>query len=209
MTSPPAQANPPRQSRRPVRQLAMLRRRLRDRAVMAEAQSATTTTPPGATPPPLAQPQPQVLAPRCRRPNATGGNYGEGGFGTLGAGAARRRRPMRRRQAVGARLPRPSRRRHITLRCSPRRRHGDGQCLGDRRRGAIATAVANPGIVSHPANASSSAETEQGAMAKALSTISSLRRWRAPRRLTAKTSFGGVSVQSDATNTIFPDLRDG
>ncbi|HEY6522017.1 MAG TPA: PEP-CTERM sorting domain-containing protein [Roseiarcus sp.] len=66
--------------------------------------------------------------------------------------------------------------------------------------GAFATAVANAGIVSNPANASSSAETEHGAMAQALSTISSLsfEQLTGTAKAAAKTSFGGVSVQSNA-----------
>jgi PEP-CTERM motif len=75
---------------------------------------------------------------------------------------------------------------------------------------AFATAVARAGesdfVTPVPAaNASSSAETPQGAMAEALSTISSAGVLAGTATSTAKTSLGGVSVQSDATNTLFPE----
>ena len=81
---------------------------------------------------------------------------------------------------------------------------------------AIATAVAAAGFPSNyggfgpppptgAANATSTAETVNGAMAKALSTINpSTDEAAGTSEATAKTSFGGVSVQSDVTNTIFP-----
>ncbi len=80
---------------------------------------------------------------------------------------------------------------------------------------AIATAVAAAGFPSNfgdfvpptgTANATSTAETVNGAMAKALSTLNSNSNSAGTSKATAKTSFGGVSVQSDATNTIFPDF---
>jgi hypothetical protein len=81
---------------------------------------------------------------------------------------------------------------------------------------AIATAVAGAGFPTNfggfvppptgTANATSTAETVNGAMAKALSTINpNTGEAAGTSEATAKTSFGGVSVQSDATNTIFPD----
>jgi hypothetical protein len=83
---------------------------------------------------------------------------------------------------------------------------------------AIATAVAAAGFPSNSgsfgppppsgtANATSTAETVNGAMAKALSTINpNTDEATGTSEATAQTSFGGVSVQSDATNTIFPDF---
>jgi hypothetical protein len=83
---------------------------------------------------------------------------------------------------------------------------------------AIATAVAAAGFPSNSggfgpspptgtANATSTADTVSGAMAKALSTINpNTDEAAGTSEATAKTSFGGVSVQSDATNTIFPDF---
>jgi PEP-CTERM motif len=84
---------------------------------------------------------------------------------------------------------------------------------------AIATAVAVAGFPSETggfgpppatgtANATSTAETVNGAMAKALSTINpNTDEAAGTSEATAKTSLGGVSVQSDATNTIFPDFE--
>ena len=79
---------------------------------------------------------------------------------------------------------------------------------------AIATAVAGAGIPSYgwyvppptgTASATSTAETVNGAMAKALSTINpNVGEATGTSQATAKTSFGGVSVQSQVTNTIFP-----
>jgi hypothetical protein len=75
---------------------------------------------------------------------------------------------------------------------------------------AIATAVATnefPSFVfPSPLNATSTAETVNGAMAKAMSIINPNTDSAGTSEATAKTSFGGVSVQSDATNTIFPDF---
>jgi PEP-CTERM motif-containing protein len=83
---------------------------------------------------------------------------------------------------------------------------------------AIATAVAAAGFPSETggfgpppatgtANATATAETVSGAMAKALSTINpNTDEAAGTSEATAKTSFRGVSVQSDATNTIFPDF---
>jgi hypothetical protein len=80
---------------------------------------------------------------------------------------------------------------------------------------AIATAVAGAGFPSNSgvgpppigtANATSIAETVNGAMAKALSTINPNIEAAGTSEATAKTSFGGVTVQSDVTNTIFPDF---
>jgi hypothetical protein len=74
---------------------------------------------------------------------------------------------------------------------------------------AFATAVARAGesdlgVTPVPAaNASSSAETAKGAMAEALSTISSGGELAGTATSTAKTSLGGVSVQSDAATSIF------
>ncbi len=79
---------------------------------------------------------------------------------------------------------------------------------------AIATAVAEAGFPSNfegffplpTGNATSFAETVNGAMAKALSTINPYTGEAAgTSEATATTSFGGVSVQSDTTNTIFPN----
>jgi PEP-CTERM motif len=82
---------------------------------------------------------------------------------------------------------------------------------------AIATAVAAAGFPSNfggpvplptrTANATSTAETANGAMAQALSTINpNTDEAAGTSEATATTSFGGVSVQSDVTNTIFPDF---
>jgi hypothetical protein len=112
--------------------------------------------------------------------NATGGTFGEGGFGSIFATGG---------SAMAT---------------------ADGSATGGGR--AIATAVATTGKSDFgvnpvpAANASSSAETEQGAMAQALSTINSLGELAGTATSTAKTSFGGVSVQSDATNTNFSEF---
>jgi PEP-CTERM motif len=82
---------------------------------------------------------------------------------------------------------------------------------------AIANAVATVGFPSdfggfvplptRTANATSTAVTVNGAMAKAVSTINpNTDEGTGIGEATAKTSFSGVSVQSDATNTIFPDF---
>ena len=82
---------------------------------------------------------------------------------------------------------------------------------------AIATAFAAAGFPNNfggfvppptgTAVATSTAQTTNGAMAKALSTINpSTDEAAGTSEATAKTSFGGVSVQSDVTNTIFPDF---
>jgi PEP-CTERM motif len=78
---------------------------------------------------------------------------------------------------------------------------------------ALATAFARAGesdfgVTPVPAaNASSSAETANGAMAEALSTISSGGELAGTATSTAKTSLGGVSVQSDATTSpFFPEF---
>jgi hypothetical protein len=78
---------------------------------------------------------------------------------------------------------------------------------------AIATAVAAAAFPSDfgdpfpTANATSTAETIHGAMAKALSTINpTTDEATGTSEATAQTSFGGVSVQSDVTNTIFPNF---
>jgi hypothetical protein len=103
--------------------------------------------------------------------NATGGNFGVGGFGDSAAGGS---------AAATA----------------------DASATGSGR--AIATAVATTGESSGGfppvpvpvANATSSAETAQGAMAQALSTVNFLGESEGTAESTAKTSLGGVSVQS-------------
>jgi hypothetical protein len=112
--------------------------------------------------------------------NATGGNIGFGGFGDNAPGGSA---------------------------------SATANALATGSGSAFATAVATAGesdfdVTPVPAaNASSSAETEQGAMAQALSTINSLGELAGTATSTAKTSFGGVSAQSDATtNTIFPEF---
>ena len=82
---------------------------------------------------------------------------------------------------------------------------------------AIANAVAAVGFPSNfggpvplptrTANATSTAETANGAMAEAVSTINpNSSEFAGAGEATAKTSFDGVSVQSDITNTICPNF---
>jgi hypothetical protein len=102
---------------------------------------------------------------------ATGGNYGVGGFGVRAAGGS----------ATAT---------------------ADASATGSGS--AIATAVAVGGVSGDdplpvpPANATSSAETAQGALAQAQSTISFTTESEPGAESTAQTSFGGVSVQSNA-----------
>jgi hypothetical protein len=111
--------------------------------------------------------------------NAIGGNFGEGGFGSNAPGGS---------AAATA----------------------DASATGSGS--AFATAVATTGLSdldvtpAPAANASSSAETANGAMAQALSSINSTNGELAGTgNATAKTSFGGVSVQSNATTKYFFD----
>ena len=94
------------------------------------------------------------------------------------------RRPLRRRQAAGRRLPRRSRRQVFQTTLA-----------------ALFLPRPAPLMQRRPP------QTINGAMAKALSTINpSTDEAAGTSEATAKTSFGGVSVQSDVTNTIFPDF---
>ena len=107
-----APEDPHRHSRRPVRELAMLRLRLRRRAVQAAPTDlARDPTASAATPAPAARPQPAVLATRCRPRTPRAARAEMVWRRSPVPEATPRRRPMRRRQAAGRRLPRRSRRR--------------------------------------------------------------------------------------------------
>ena len=114
--------------------------------------------------------------------SATGGAAGYTEFppGLFLRQATPLRQPLRRRQAAGRPLPRRSRRRVFQAPC---------RFFSSRR----------------TANATSFAETVNGAMAKALSTINpNVGEAAGTSEATAKTSFGGVSVQSHSHEYNLP-----